>query len=68
MDLAQELEHPTPRTPWQKWLERKSGARYIMLVTLAGVGVAVLLGFLSLVASIFQAWVAWQAWKNPNPI
>lgn len=65
MDLAHELEHPTPRSFIHKWLERKSGARYVMLATLAGVAVAILLGFLSLVVSIFQAWVSWQAWKYP---
>jgi len=65
MDLAQEVEHPTARGLLDKWLERKSGARYVMLATLAGVAVAILLGFLSLGVSVFQAWVSWEAWKYP---
>ncbi|KAK0622631.1 hypothetical protein B0T14DRAFT_475711 [Immersiella caudata] len=64
MDLAHELEHPTPRGVMDKWLERRSGARYVMFATLAGVGVAVLLGFLALGVSIFQAWVSWRAWRD----
>jgi len=66
MDLAQEVEHPTARGLLDKWLERKSGARYVMLATLAGVAVAILLGFLSLGVSVFQAWVSWEAWKYPS--
>ncbi len=66
MDLAQESESPTPRTLVEKWLERKSGARYVMLATLAGVAVAIILGFLSLVVGILQAWISWQAWKYPS--
>jgi len=65
MDLADELENPTPRNFLDKWLERRSGARYVMLATLAGIATAVLLGFLSLVVSVFQAWVSWQAWRYP---
>jgi hypothetical protein len=65
MDLAHEVEHPAPRGPMEKWLERRSGARYVMFATLAGVGVAVLLGFLALGVSIFQAWISWQAWRYP---
>ncbi|KAI2629191.1 hypothetical protein GGS26DRAFT_559777 [Hypomontagnella submonticulosa] len=63
--LQNELEHPTPRGIVENWLERRSGSRYIMLVTLAGVFIAILLGILSLSVSIFQAWVSWQQWKHP---
>ena len=65
MDLAHELEHPTARSFLEKWLERKSGARYVMLATLAGIIAAVILGFLSLAVSILQTWISWQAWKYP---
>ncbi|KAK4188588.1 hypothetical protein QBC35DRAFT_495867 [Podospora australis] len=65
MDLHEELENPTPRGFFATWLERKSGARYVMMATLAGVGIAVLLGILGLAVGIFQAWVAWQQWKHP---
>ncbi|TGJ79193.1 hypothetical protein E0Z10_g9577 [Xylaria hypoxylon] len=65
MDLYDELENPTPRGLLEKWMERKSGARYVMMATLAGVLIAVLLGILSLAVSIFQTWIAWQQWKHP---
>ncbi|KAK4450962.1 hypothetical protein QBC34DRAFT_378787 [Podospora aff. communis PSN243] len=54
MDLAHEVQHPAPRGTMERWLERRSGARYVMFATLAGVGVAVMLGFLALGVSIFQ--------------
>ncbi|KAI0376509.1 hypothetical protein F5Y04DRAFT_209145 [Hypomontagnella monticulosa] len=63
--LHEELEHPTPRGTVENWLERRSGSRYIMLVTLLGVLIAILLGALSLSVSIFQAWVSWQQWRHP---
>ncbi|KAF2231823.1 hypothetical protein EV356DRAFT_578886 [Viridothelium virens] len=65
MDLYEELQNPTPRGPVEKWLERRSGARYVMMATLFGVIIAVILGLLGLAVAIFQAWVAWQQWKHP---
>jgi hypothetical protein len=65
LDLQDELENPTPRGFIEKWLERKSGARYVMLATLAGVTIAVVLGMAALAVSIFQAWVGWQQWQHP---
>ncbi|KAF3064587.1 hypothetical protein GL218_01953 [Daldinia childiae] len=65
MDLYDELQNPTPRGPLEKWMERNSGSRYVMMATLAGVLIAVLLGILSLGVSIFQAWVGWQQWQHP---
>lgn len=67
MDLYEEIENPTPRGFFEKWLERKSGARYVMMATLVGVGFAILLGFFSLAVSIFQAWIGWQQWQHPIP-
>ncbi|KAK7430683.1 hypothetical protein QQZ08_002727 [Neonectria magnoliae] len=66
LDLYDELENPTPRGYFQKWLERKSGARHAMMATLIGLFVAVMLGALTLVVSVFQAWVAWQQWRHPK--
>ncbi|CAM1510078.1 Fc.00g004130.m01.CDS01 [Cosmosporella sp. VM-42] len=66
MDLYEELENPTPRGYFEKWLERKSGGRYVMMATLAGVLIAILLGVFSLAVSIFQAWVGWQQWQHPQ--
>lgn len=63
--LYDELENPTPRGWLQKWLERKSGARYVMMATLVGVMIAVILGILGLGVASFQAWVAYQQWKHP---
>lgn len=65
MDLYDEIENPKPRGLLEKWMERKSGARYVMMATLAGVMIAVVLGLLGLVVSIFQAWVGYQQWKHP---
>ncbi|KAF4465361.1 hypothetical protein FALBO_7794 [Fusarium albosuccineum] len=65
VELYEELDNPTPRGFLEKWLERKSGARYVMMVTLGGVGIAIVLGALALAVSIFQAWVGWQQWQHP---
>ncbi|KAI1077795.1 hypothetical protein F5B20DRAFT_572028 [Whalleya microplaca] len=65
MKLYDELEDPTPRGVLENWLERKSGARYVMLVGLIGVLIAILLGILSLAVTIFQAWISWKQWQNP---
>ena len=64
-DLYDELQNPTPRSWFQTWLERKSGARYVMMATLIGVGIAIVIGLLGLGVATFQAWVAWQQWKHP---
>ena len=63
-DLYEELEHPTPHG-LEKWFERKSGARYVMMATLAGVLFAILLGIASLGVSGYQAWVGYQQWQHP---
>lgn len=60
------LENPRPRGLLEKWLERKSGARYVMMATLAGVAIAILLGMASLAVSGYQAWVGYQQWKHPT--
>lgn len=65
MDLYDEIENPKPRGFLELWMERKSGARYVMMATLAGVMIAVVLGLLGLAVSIFQAWVGYQQWKHP---
>ncbi|KAJ4387900.1 hypothetical protein N0V93_008503 [Gnomoniopsis smithogilvyi] len=67
MDLYDEVENPKARGFLEQWMERKSGARYVMMATLAGVVVAVVLGFLGLVVGIFQAWVGYQQWRHPIP-
>jgi hypothetical protein len=64
-DLYEELENPQPRGWVEKWLERKSGARYLMMATLIGVIIAVLLGFAGLAVSSYQTWLTYQAWKYP---
>jgi hypothetical protein len=63
-ELYSEMENPTPRGI-EKWFERKSGARYVMMATLVGVVIALLLGFMSLAVSIYQAWVGYQQWQHP---
>ncbi|KAH7317101.1 hypothetical protein B0I35DRAFT_267427 [Stachybotrys elegans] len=63
--LYEEIANPTPRGLFERWIEKKSGARYVMMATLGGLGIAILLGVLSLAVSIFQAWVGWQQWQHP---
>lgn len=64
-ELHSELENPRPRGRLEQVLERKSGARYVMLATLIGVVFAVLLGMISLGVSSYQTYIAYQAWKHP---
>lgn len=67
-DLYDQMETPLPSGYFERWLERRSGARYVMMATLGGVVIAVILGALGLAVSIFQAWVGYQQWKHPvNP-
>lgn len=65
VDLFEELEDPSPRGILETWFQRKSGARHVMMATLIGVIIAIILGILGLVVGIFQAWVAYEAWKHP---
>jgi hypothetical protein len=53
-DLYEELANPTPRG-MEKWFERKSGARYVMMATFAGVLLAIFLGIASLALGGYQA-------------
>ena len=64
-DLADELENPKPQSWMEKWFERKSGARYVMMATLVGAAIAVLLGIASLALGGYQAWIGYQQWKHP---
>lgn len=63
-DLHRELQNPTPHTWLRRRLKRRSET-YMLMATMYGVIIAVTLGFLSLVAAIFQSWVTWQQWKHP---
>jgi hypothetical protein len=64
-DLYEELKNPTPRGLFEKWLERRSGASYVMLATLVGVVIAIILGMAGLAVGVYQAWVGYQAWQHP---
>ncbi|KAM7186413.1 hypothetical protein V8F20_011414 [Naviculisporaceae sp. PSN 640] len=64
-DIYNELQNPRPRTWLERQMERKSGARYMMMATLIGVIFAVLLGMASLAVSACQTWIAYQAWQHP---
>lgn len=63
-DLHHELTTPTPRG-FEKWFERNSSARYVMMATIFGVILAIFLGVLSLGLGGFQAYVGYMAWKHP---
>lgn len=65
LDLYDEVQSPKPRGYLEKWFERRSGGRYVMMATFVGVIFAVILGMLSLGVSVFQAWVGYQQWKHP---
>jgi len=65
MDLYDEIEHPRPRGYFERWLERRSGARHVMIWTVCGIASAVVLGFLALVVSVSQTVLVWEAWKHP---
>ncbi|KAJ6782470.1 hypothetical protein PWT90_04834 [Aphanocladium album] len=64
-DLYEETLNPPPDGWLDRVLERKRGKRHVMCITIAGFVVALLLGVLSLVAGVFQAVIAYLAWKNP---
>jgi len=49
----------------EKWFERKSGARYVMMATIAGVFLAIFLGMASLAVGGYQAWIGYQQWQHP---
>jgi hypothetical protein len=63
-ELYKEFQSPTPHGWLQKRLIRR-GNEYMLTLTMYGVLAAVTLGFLTLVTTIFQSWVAWQQWKHP---
>lgn len=65
-ELYEETLHPQPNGWLDKLLERKSGRRHVMLVTIGGVVIALILGVVSLIVGIFQAVVAYLAWKYPQ--
>jgi hypothetical protein len=66
MDLYAEVEDPSPRGTLEKWLQRKSGnGRYNMMIALAGVLFALILGVLGLAVAILQTWITYNAWKQP---
>jgi hypothetical protein len=57
-ELYKELQSPTPHGRLQRRLKRRSQT-YMLMATMYGVIVAVTLRFFSLIAAVFQAWVAW---------
>ncbi|KAI1423758.1 hypothetical protein F5Y12DRAFT_514736 [Xylaria sp. FL1777] len=65
VELYDEMQNPTAHGSFERALQRVSGARYVMLATLVGVFIAVVLGILGLAVGVFQAWVAYQAWRYP---
>jgi hypothetical protein len=64
-DLYDEVDNPTPRGRFERWFDRRIAQRYFMMATFGGLVVAIILGILGLAVGIFQAWVAYQAWRFP---
>jgi hypothetical protein len=65
-EIYDEIQKPSPHGRIERWLERKSGQRYMLLATMVGVFIAVILGFLGLVVAIFQTWLTYQQWQHPR--
>jgi hypothetical protein len=63
--LQNEIQSPRPRGWFQERLGRKRET-YMLMATMIGVFIAVLIGFLGLAVSCFQAWVGYQQWKHPQ--
>lgn len=63
--IYDEVQHPTPRPGLESWFHKYSAQRYMIMATAIGVFIAVVLGFLGLIVSGFQAWVSYQQWKHP---
>ncbi|KAK0625828.1 hypothetical protein B0T14DRAFT_425123, partial [Immersiella caudata] len=64
-DLYAEVCNPQLRGWLERRIERKSGARCMMLATMIGIVFAVFLGMVSLAVSSYQTWIAYQAWQHP---
>jgi hypothetical protein len=62
-DLYEELTNRTPRG-MEKWFERRSGARFVMMATIAG-AVFAILGMAGLAMNGYQAWLSYQQWQHP---
>jgi hypothetical protein len=64
-DIYHEIQDPRPRGWMANWLQRRSGARYVMLAAVMGVAFALVLGIASLAVSSYQTFLAYQAWQHP---
>ncbi|GKU00105.1 hypothetical protein FLAG1_06048 [Fusarium langsethiae] len=64
-NLYDELQTPQSRSWLQRFTQRKSSTRHMMMATLAGVVFAIVLGMASLALISYQTWIAYQAWKHP---
>ena len=64
-NLHEAMMSPEPQGWFERWFERKSSARYVMMATLAGVVFAVFLGMAGVALAAFQVWISWQQWQHP---
>lgn len=64
IDIYDEIQNPTPCSGWETWFQKYSAQRYMLMATVMGVLLAVILGFLGLIVSVFQAWMAYKQWKQ----
>jgi hypothetical protein len=60
MDWHADLENSTARGCFEKWLQRRSDARHVMLATLAGVVVAIVLDIAGLCVASYQTWIRYK--------
>ncbi|KAK1590081.1 uncharacterized protein LY79DRAFT_590725 [Colletotrichum navitas] len=62
--LHDAIKRPPPTNPVVSWFERHTSERNAL--TWAGLFLAALFGFLSLIVGLLQLILAWVAWKHPN--
>jgi hypothetical protein len=54
-----------PRNKLERWMKWQTSESNAFAVALAALLISIVVGLLSLGLGGFQAWIAWQAWKDP---
>lgn len=66
-ELYEEVQNPPPKGYFESLIEGKSGPRYVMMATLAGILFTLILAVIAIGISSYQTWLAYQSWKHPEP-
>jgi hypothetical protein len=51
--------------PWEGWFTKNSRPGYMLMITMVGVIITVIIGFVGLGLVGVQTWIAWQQWRHP---